>query len=159
MIRECLKHSGIIFDAHMLKHECGMDVDSIKDLKDLKSIKAPDPLPPHTRRLDKQGETVIKGFSFTGILVTIASWLSFPFCWSWRQLSKLVIHQRPQVVVKKGPVYEGEPHEELGDALSPIYDQLTMHWYWKFAEVLPCELLLRLRGIVDDELIRRFKGS
>ena len=142
MIRECLKHTGIIFDAHMLKHECGMDVDSIKDFKDLKSIKAPDPLPPHTRHLDKQGETVIKGFSFIRIPVTIVSGLSFPLRWSWRKLSKLAIHHPPQVVVEQGPVYEGEPHEELGDALSPIYDQLTMHWYWKLMEAMPCELLL-----------------
>ena len=44
MIRECFKvNTGIIFDAHMLQHEVGLDIDSIVD--------APPPLPPSTLHL------------------------------------------------------------------------------------------------------------
>ena len=41
MVRECFKvDTGIIFDGHMLKHEIGLDVDSISQ--------APNPLSPQT---------------------------------------------------------------------------------------------------------------
>jgi hypothetical protein len=39
MIRECFTtHTGIIFDAHMLRNEVGLDIESI--------YRAPEPLPP-----------------------------------------------------------------------------------------------------------------
>lgn len=134
MIRECFKNCDIIFDAHMLKHECGMDIESI--------FKAPNSLPPENRQLVKPGVGQIKGFSFARVPLAILKGISLPFRWVWTKLLHLRIQKSavPFSLDLPGFEYEGEPHEELKDALSPIYDQLDAHWYWKLMEWLPCEL-------------------
>jgi hypothetical protein len=135
MIRECFKtFSGIIFDAHMLKHEVGLDVDSLD--------KAPSPLAPEAHHLDKAKSVELKGFKFSSIPRGIFSGLSFPFRWVGGKLSNLRLHKSPHVVFSLDLprfVYEGEAEEELKDALSPIYDQLKVHWYWTMMEWIPCE--------------------
>jgi hypothetical protein len=40
-----------------------------------------------------------------------------------------------------GELREGtEEEEELYDALSPVYDQLKIKWYWWILEVIPLKL-------------------
>lgn len=135
MIRECFKvNSGIIFDAHMLKHEVGLDTDSI--------FKAPEALPPATLHLAGPDSTEIKGFSFRNIPKGIVTAAGAPFRWVWGGLSHLRIHGSPKLAFtpeQERFVYEGEAREELADALSPIYDQLSKHTYWKVMEWIPCE--------------------
>ena len=125
MIRECLKLNdvGIIFDAHMLKHVVGLDLESIP--------KAPSPLSGETHHLTSPDPTS----QLTGTSIT--STLSSPFRWVRDSLSRKPSQTDEQA---KPFVFEGEAQEELEDALSPIYDQLKAHTYWKVMEYIPCEL-------------------
>ena len=156
MIRECFKvDSEIIFDAHMLKHEVGLDIDSI--------FRAPNPLPPQTHNLDKPSSDEMRGFTLLRVPAATISGLSLPFRWLSGKAKNLRLQKPPRVVFsleQERFVYKGEPVEELQDALSPIYDQLNLHWYWRVMEWVPCELPPppRFFCISDNELIRRFKG-
>lgn len=133
MIRECFKvYAGIIFDAHMLKHEVGLDVDSI--------FVAPKSLSPATLHLAGPDPAELHGLSLRHIPVAIISALGSPFRWIWGKLSALRRHSSPQVVFtleQERFVSEGEAQEELNDALSPVYDQLKKHTYWKIMEWIP----------------------
>ena len=137
MIRECFKTNiGIIFDAHMLMHEIGLDIDSI--------FKAPPPLPPKTLQLAGPSNE-LEGFSLARIPVAVISGLGSPFRWVWAKLPRLRSHTPPKVpftLERPGFVSEGEAKEELDDALSPIYDQLDKHYYWSVMEWVPCKLPL-----------------
>ena len=136
MIRECFKvNSGIIFDAHMLQHEVGLDIDSLSA--------APKPLSPTALYLAEPSGAELEGFSFRHIPIAIISALSSPFRWVWSKLSNLRLRKAPKVVFsleQERWVSEGEAQEELNDALCPIYDQLDKHTYWKVMEWIPCKL-------------------
>ena len=136
MIRECFKlNIGIIFDAHMLKHEVGLDIDSI--------FEAPKALRPATLHLAGPDANELQGFSFRNVPVAIISTLGAPFRWIWGKLSHLRLHKAPKVVFSLEQarfISEGEAREELDDALSPVYDQLKKHTYWKIMEWIPCKL-------------------
>jgi hypothetical protein len=116
MIRECFKvNAGIIFDAHMLKHEVGLDIDSISA--------APKPLSP----------------SVPGAIISA---LCSPFRWIWGELPRRHSHRSP--IEQKMFVSEGEAQEEFDDAVCPVYDELDKHTYWKVVEWIPCKLPLHL---------------
>ena len=137
MIRECFKTNiGIIFDAHMLEHEIGLDIKSI--------FKAPSPLPPAALRLARPNNE-LEGFSLRRIPVAVISGLGSPFRWVWAKLPRLRSKAPSKIFnVDDQPrfISEGEAKEELDDALSPIYDQLDKHFYWKVMEWVPCKLPL-----------------
>jgi hypothetical protein len=133
MIRECLRdnNTSIIFDAHMLKF-LGLDIDHID--------KAPAPILPQGKPLRKRGPEELPGFR---IHKAIASGLQSPFLWGWDKMKNLVI-PKPKTKTQDSPhntpvQYIGEAQQELDDALSPIYDQLELHLYWKVMEWFPCE--------------------
>jgi hypothetical protein len=124
-------NTGVIFDAHMLKHEVGLDIDSI--------FAAPKPLSPTTLHLAGPDGTELQGFSLLHLPAAIISALGSPFRWIWGKLS----HRSPKAVFsfeQEGFVSEGEAQEELDDALCPIYGQLDKHIYWKVVEWIPCKL-------------------
>jgi hypothetical protein len=133
MIRECFKaHTGIIFDAHMLKHELGLDIESI--------YQAPKPLSSTNSRLSKPDGTEIVRSSLTSALVSPFRWilktsiLGPPLRWVWSKLPQLRKSQPPYT--PHAWKFEGEDQEELDDALSPIYDQLKYRAArWQFMEV------------------------
>ena len=138
MIRECFKlNIGIIFDAHMLEHEIGLDIDSVSQ--------APEALSSANLHLANPSGAELQGFSFSHIPVAIISALGYPFRWGWKKLPDLHIRSTPQTVIsldRPRPIFtsNGEAREELVDALSPIYDQLKEHTYWKVMEWIPCKL-------------------
>ena len=140
MIREIFKlNIGIIFDAHMLKHEVGLDIDSL--------LEAPEPLSPETLHLAGPDATELKTFSFRQIPTAAISAIGSPFRWVWGQLLSLRFRGPPKVpftLEQKTFVFEGEAREELNDALSPIYDQLKKHTHWKIIEWIPCKSLFPL---------------
>jgi uncharacterized protein (DUF2235 family) len=149
MIRECFKvDSGIIFDAHMLKHEVGLEIDSI--------FKAPNSLSPEAHHLDKPGSGELKGFTMSRIPIAIFSGLSSPFRWVGGKLKHLRLRKPPKIVFSLESLdlpkfeYEGEAREELRDALSPIYDQLHMHWYWQFMEWVPWVIKKQSAEVADS---------
>jgi hypothetical protein len=135
MIRECFKvNTGIIFDAHMLKHEVGLDTDSI--------YKAPKLLSPTTYSPGSDG-TKRKG-SFSRRIPGAIDSTSGPSSRIWGEPSNLPPCRSSQVTFSfEQPrfISRGEAQEELDDALSPIYDQLEKHIYWKVMEWIPCTLL------------------
>lgn len=155
MIRECFNaNSGIIFDAHMLKHEVGLDIENI--------FKAPKALSPETHHLVKPGSGELKGFTLSRIPIAIFSGLTSPFRWVGVK-AKHLLRPKPSDAALSFDLpqfeYEGEAREELKDALSPIYDQLPLHWYWRLMEWIPCECPPSLGRVTAHELIRRLKGS
>jgi hypothetical protein len=129
MIRECFKvNAGIVFDAHMLKHAVGLDIDSIHE--------APKPLTPTTLHFPGSDCTEHEVFasrdSAPGLLSRI-----------WVKPSKLLPHNSSQATFSlEDPrfISQGEAQEELDDVLSPVYDQLKKHVYWKVMEWIPCKL-------------------
>ena len=136
MIRECFKlKTGIVFDAHMLKNEVGLDIDSI--------LEVPQHLPPEIPRLTRADTAELEGFSVRQIPVVIVSALGSPFVWIWDKLSHIRSQnpQKPPPALKglKPQKSEGEAKEELNDALSPIYDQLEKYTHWKVMEWIPCK--------------------
>jgi hypothetical protein len=157
MIRECFRvESGIIFDANMLKHEVGLDIDSISNAP----FKAPDPLFHETRSLDKPGSGEIKGFFFRHIPLAILTWLSSPIPLVWRKAKRLRLPKDSEVVCASnlhGFQYEHEPREELADAISPIYDQLHLHWYWKLMEYIPWIIKKQSAEVADSDASWAYK--
>ena len=137
MIRECFKvETGIVFDAHMLKNEVGLDIDSIPDVPEL--------LPPEIPHLTRADTAELDAFSSRQIPVVIISALGSPFLWVWDKLTRLRSHNPSKVPpALKGlepQESKGEAREELEDAISPIYDQLEKYTHWKVMEWIPCKL-------------------
>lgn len=152
MIRECYKlNTGIIFDAHMLKYEVGMDVDSLQA-----PFKPPTQVLPQGQSLKLPGSGEKQGFTLSrSIPVAIYSGITLPFRWSWNKVTHLRYHKIvPPPPPRDDTQFKGEGHEELEDALCPIYDQLHLHWYWKVMEYIPCELPTCLVPPSVNELIR-----
>ena len=142
MIRECFKvNTGIIFDAHMLKHEVGLDI--VGDIDPTFTI--PKPLSPGPLHLRRPSGAELEGFSFGRILIAIISGLGCPFHWAEGKLLSLRLHDSKKPVraleklERRGPVSLGEPREELNDALSPIVDQIKVNPGWKIVEWIPCK--------------------
>ncbi|KAF9786823.1 hypothetical protein BJ322DRAFT_1052259 [Thelephora terrestris] len=156
MIRECFKvDTGIIFDAHMLNHEVGLDTDSI--------FNAPNPLSPETHHLDKPAANQIRGFTLSRVPVAIFSGLSAPFRWLGGKVKNLRLRRPPRVVFSPSLElprfkYEGsEALEELRDALSPVYDQLDLHWYWKVMEWIPWIMKKQSAEVADSDEFWAYK--
>jgi len=131
MIRECFRTgTGIIFDAHMLQHEVGMDIDNL--------YFPPPRLSPKGKELKLDTEKRQHGIvNFVKIMWSTAT---LPATWLATHLRNLVVHSGPTpVFVSPESRFEskGEAVEELEDALCPVYDQLNMHFYWKVMEWLP----------------------
>ena len=144
MIRECFAtKSGIIFDAHMLKNEIGLDIDP--KIGTPKPIHKP-ALEPGFLHLRKPSDAELGKHSLRHIPATVVSGLVSPFRWAQGQLSKFRIHDSKKFIralrelERRKPITEGEPHEELNDALSPIFDQIELHPWWNIIEWLPCKL-------------------
>ena len=140
MIRECFRtKTGIIFDAHMLRNECGLDIDHI--------LRVPPALLPETLHLRRPHGAELEGFSFRHVPVAVISGLGSPFRWAWSKLSGLRLHDSKKQFVstveqleRRKPPPLGEDREELYDALSPIFDQIKMHPEWNVIEWIPCKL-------------------
>ena len=126
MVRECFKtNTGIIFDAHMLMHEVGLDVD-------IDSGAILDPPEPSSAT----EECLIEPKSTD---VSLRDMLKSSWNWIWGKFSHA--HDSGTKFCRDMPISKGECVEELNDALSPIYDQLEKHTYWRIMEYVPCELL------------------
>ena len=116
MIRECFQaNTGIIFDAHALKHEIGLDMGESGP-----TPKAPE-LPPHTaQQLAKREAVGVFGWVRDTVTTTYRRW------WSG-----------PSYKIHEGRTSKGEAQEELNDAVSLNDDQLDK-WYWKAMQNMPC---------------------
>ena len=115
MIRECFKaNTGIIFDSHMLKYELGMDMGESGP-----TLKAP-PLPPSTTQyLAVPKEPKAMGDYVQDML----KWWNGP--------------DKRRIPCGRGRTSEGEPQEELDDAVSLIYDQLDKT-RWRVIQSMSC---------------------
>ena len=125
MVRECFRaNTGIVFDAHMLKHEIGLDVNSVLEAPTLLSSPLPSPHPSSILPSEKPRSEP----------PTSPTSRYRPLSWIKGKPSRDNATKDPK------PPYKGEYQEEVDDAISPIFDQLDMHWYWKAMEYIPCEL-------------------
>ena len=118
MIRECFKtKTGIIFDAHMLKYELGLNLGPSPTFKALEEQSLP-----LTCQLAKNPED--------------PSWLSS----TYQQIQKALSSLPDQESEKPIKVIGSESEEEFNDALSLIYDQLEAGSHWRVMEMIPCKL-------------------
>ena len=132
MIRECFKvDTGIIFDAHMLKNEVGLDVNSI--------LEAPPPHRPATFQLDMPKP---EGGALQKIPAAIISALYSPYSWIRGKPSDVNSPEDESPPVQPLPTSENESQEELNDAISQIHDQLKKYAHWRVMEWIPCKLPL-----------------
>ena len=147
MIRETFNtNTGIIFDACMLRREVGLDMDQEMGKDVVPTLSPPDPLPPSgdCSALARPSKGEFEGYSFRRFPVAIISGLTSPFRWVGRGLHKLCTRDFgddtdiPTRSERKVPS-EIEANEERKDALSPIFDEMRIHPWWKVLEFLPCK--------------------
>ena len=164
MIRECFKLDiGILFDMDMLENEVGLDTSPIRNAlsshepsEALSSLKPPEALPSEDLPLIRPD-----GIDIIHIPAVIVGNLCSPFRRVWKSLQDLRVHDKtPPHTDHPVRTSDGEAHEELVDARSPIYDQYKKHIYWKIIDQLPCKLSLspQLVLISNNGLTRRLKG-
>ena len=132
MIRECFNlGTGIIFDAHMLHHEIGLDVDMHEERLAIESICQPPHAPLEvTGNLEGPDPSELKGFSLLQIPCAVISAIYSPFYWVWGEVSP---SPPKSTSTPEGPlpISEGEAKEQLNDAVCQIFDQYEKHWYWR----------------------------
>ena len=145
MIRECFNlGTGIIFDAHMLKHEIGLDINAKYEARPANDIK--DREEPVIDTKDEEGLTIEpiskppqaplevtchldapdppeKGFSLLQIPRVVISAIYSPF--NPNPFKSTSTPDPPP------PRSKGEATEQLNDAICPIFDEYEKHWYWK----------------------------
>jgi hypothetical protein len=127
MIKECFDvKTGIIFDAHMLKHQVGL----VLHPGTTHEAQPPYPLPDDPTESDN-------GFSLRRMLTSPFSWIKSKFSQTSPSES---VSDRKKPASKDKFIFKGGFQEELNDALSPICDQLEKYWYWKVMEWIPCGL-------------------
>jgi len=136
MIRECFKTgTGIVFDAHMLENEVGLDIGPNLEV-------APKALSPEPPRLARADTAELDALSMRQIPIAIIYTLGSPLIWIWNRMPHVRSPSKapPAHDCLKSQKSKGEAREELNDALCPIYDQLEKYTHWKVMEWLPCKL-------------------
>ena len=142
MIRECFKaKTGIIFDAHMVRHEAGLNIDGDTD----PTFVATKPPSPGNHRLRKSDGTELNSFSLSHVLAVVISGLGSRFHSAWGNLSSPRSRGPEQQSIcllepPEKPVSPVEAQEETEVALSPIYDKIKMDPEWKIVDWIPCKL-------------------
>jgi hypothetical protein len=115
MVRECFKtNSGIIFNTESLR-EIGLDPSTIYPVR---------PRPPAL--FDRVKTEVIEAPPYTSFLAGIFNFFRNA------QAKKDAAQSKAQQIP-----FINEEEEELRDALSPKYDQLSINWFWWILEILP----------------------
>jgi hypothetical protein len=123
MVRECFKtNSGIIFRTDSLR-DIGIDPSTIY----------PSVLPRPPALLDRAKTQFVEQPPSTSLLSWIGSFLfrSSQATGNSVQADAQKISQQPFI---------NEEDEELRDALSPKYDQLSISWFWWILEILPISI-------------------
>lgn len=117
MVRECFKtNSGIIFDTELLR-EIGIDPSTIY----------PVVLPRPPALFDRAKTQVLEEAPYTSFFARV-----YNFFFQNTEAKK----DAAQLDAQKIP-FINEEEEELRDALSPKYDQLSLNWFWWILEILP----------------------
>lgn len=164
MVRECFRcHTGIMFDAVMLQqigltiHFNNQGEPVLGELPDRIPVSSPE-------NDDKAQDKSVGQFLEAAVHVTYAV-VSYPFRRVWSILrspftTRPVRHARRVIPARHSSAassnilrddlpddYEAE--EERKDALSPLYDQLSSHWYWVFMEYMPMKIK-KQRAILEE---------
>ena len=120
MVRECFKaETGIIFDAHMLEHEIGLDI-SVNPVSEAPTLPSPHPSSILSSEMPRSESPT-----------SLAS--------SHSPLIDKSPHKPAKKDSKPGPPFKSEYQETQVDAVSPMDDQLPKYWYWRLMELYPCE--------------------
>jgi len=155
MIRECFKTgTGIIFDARMLQHEIGLDMD--EGIGPTAAL--PERLPPGVLRLRKPSGAELEGFDPRHIPADVISGLVSPFRRARGKLSSLRLRgsKKPKRIFEQPELVSlGEPQEELNDTLSPVVDQIKMHPVWNVIEWMPW--LVKRQEVEEADDLRAYR--
>ncbi|TDL28059.1 hypothetical protein BD410DRAFT_761386 [Rickenella mellea] len=162
MIRECFRmKSGIIFDSDIMK-ELGLDPATVYPNVLPRLDRIPAPSDAVVQSPGSQPYVIVSLLKFIGsvvwipvdILLSVAVW-PFKHLWLLVRYSEPVkwlrwklgikpsttpaVQDVPDVIIATRPTVDtvNEEEEELKDALSPIYDQLHLAWWWWIIECLP----------------------
>ena len=156
MIRECFEtNTGIIFDGNALK-KLGLDPETLYPVVKHRPPRIPPQRGDFIREAPRQELTIV---TVAKVAIEIAAiplkllfnicifpfkqvWLTLKFSPPFKKLGELFgtgkrQGGRPKTTHKPPQTFESEEVEELRDALSPIYDQLKLHWFWWIVEILP----------------------
>lgn len=144
MVRECFRaETGLIFDMDMLRDELGMDVDfERKQVLEAPPRAEPGPLDIVQSLTAEQAARHV----LVAAATDIAKFMIYPLQLAWwlvgSPFRNWFVHAKNQakgLKQDKGPrtPFKGEAHEELKDALSPMYDQLELSRPWWILELLP----------------------
>ncbi|KZT19462.1 hypothetical protein NEOLEDRAFT_1077768 [Neolentinus lepideus HHB14362 ss-1] len=130
MIREIFRtKTGILLDAKMLQNEVGLDLKTIDDFAPPRippEVDALQPEPPRDRFILAVDRFVLNAIKFPYKLVT-------------GLIRPPKVSMKANFFQEKASTseYLGESNEELYDALSPIYDELRLTWWWRILEWIP----------------------
>ena len=144
MIRQCCNaNTGIIFNTCAFKHKVGFDMKQEMGEGIGPTLSPHDLLPPsgNNSALVKPENGEFEGYSFWRIPATIILGLSSPFCWAGNKLHNLFT-SISELASKQKVCSEGEAKEDHKDVLSPIYNQMKMHFLWKILDFIPCKFCL-----------------
>lgn len=187
MIRECFKtKTGIIFDRDMLKDLIGIDADTLypEVLPRPPRIRAP--LGQQLVPMEHQPSAFLEFFKVIGSLIAIPfeilygviTWpikhffLLLKFTGLFKRVRKSTPWKairnffRKKETVPKSPLllvsqpsspFITEEDEEFHDAVQPIYDQLSIAWFWWILEILPFRFREQ-KGKSDDFFVRSNLG-
>ncbi|KDQ53578.1 hypothetical protein JAAARDRAFT_197382 [Jaapia argillacea MUCL 33604] len=145
MIRECFRSkTGLIFDADMLRLQVGLDIDTIASTP-------PPRVPPSSTDRIEVVDPKMRSTFLGSVAGAVINTITLPF-----QL--VASFFKPKVQLKSdgfdasNHVCENdlltEQQQELKDALSPIYDQLYLVWWWWIFEKFPTRHVKQL-PVVD----------
>ncbi|TFK52545.1 hypothetical protein OE88DRAFT_1417444 [Heliocybe sulcata] len=132
MIRELFRtKTGIILDRDLLRDEAGLDLKTLDDSPPARIVPEADTC---TLALDPPKDTFLLALGRF-----IWNTIQFPY----KLISGLLRPPKPSIKANFLPEkasaseYLGEAEEELLDALSPMYDELRLTWWWRILEWMP----------------------
>ena len=187
MIRECFRtKTGIIFDKDMLRKNIGLDADTLYPHVRTRPPRKLAPPGSRIAEAEKQKSNFLEFFAVVGGLIAIpltllTRFLAFPIkqFWlllqftrlgkfignagkrAWNGIKKVFSFGKestaPLLPVSDTNNFISEEDEELGDALSPIYDQLSLAWFWWILELIPFRFREQ-KGQRDDYFVRANLG-
>ena len=187
MIRECFRtKTGIIFDKEALREVIGIDSGNLYPVvKERPKRLSPGP-DVQLEKMEAQPNALFTFVKILGsiilipfeVLFAIVTWpikhailfLKFtPASKSVRKFFKAKSNKaNPEVTpvaavpetisAFKSDPFVSEEMEDLKDAVTPIYDQLSIHWYWWIIELIPMRFRSQ-KGRRDDFFVRANVGT
>lgn len=181
MIRQCFEtNTGIIFDKDMLKSMVGIDADMLYPEVKPRPPRLPPPQDASIAdRVRQPLPILVFAKAIGGLLMFPISlvarvavqplnhlWLLVRFSDTGKWIRGISRRRNIQPKAIQGPTpssiqqevpFDSEETEEMNDALSPEYDQLSLVWFWWIIECIPFRFREQ-KGMRDDFFVRINRG-